>query len=122
MLGRCFCRWQQIVIYLKKPIVFASQSLCCSHCVAVIALQSLRCSGDRLSIVNRLDRSWVWLGSLPAFLMKIRLLMPSVLDKRNLVPLRPIDSRDEFRSDLESFLHLRGQMRVANEIELIGDR
>ena len=108
MLGRCFCRWQQIVIYLKKPIVFASQSL--------------RCSGDRLSIVNRLDRSWVWLGSLPAFLMKIRLLIPSVLDKRNLVPLRPIDSRDEFRSDLESFLHLRGQMRVANEIELIGDR
>lgn len=108
MLGRCFYRWQQIVIYLKKPIVVASQSLCCS--------------GDRLSIVNRLDRSWVSLGSIPAFLMKIRLLMPSVFDKRNLVLRRPIDSHDEFRSHLESFLHLRGQMRVANEIELIGDR
>ena len=108
MPGRCFYRWQQIVIYLKKPIVVASQSLCCS--------------GDRLSIVNRLDRSWVSLGSIPAFLMKIRLLMPSVFDKRNLVLRRPIDSHDEFRSHLESFLHLRGQMRVANEIELIGDR
>jgi hypothetical protein len=105
MLGRCFYRWQQIVIYLKKPIVVASQSL--------------RCSGDRLSIVNR---SWVSLGSIPAFLMKIRLLMPSVFDKRNLVLLRPIDSHDEFRSHLESFLQLRGQMRAANEIELIGDR